>query len=91
MLNLSSLRYDKEGLIPVIVQDYKSNEVLMLGYATHDSLRESLKSSSFRGQEMHVGSRVKLAVITLISYRYRQIATAIQCSQRLDLTDQLAT
>ena len=43
MLNLSSLRYDKEGLIPVIVQDYKSNEVLMLGYATHDSLRESLE------------------------------------------------
>jgi len=43
MLNLSSLRYDKEGLIPVIVQDYMSNEVLMLGYATHDSLRESLE------------------------------------------------
>lgn len=43
MLNLSSLRYDKEGLIPVIVQDYKSNEVLMLGYATNDSLRESLE------------------------------------------------
>ena len=43
MLDLSSLRYDKEGLIPVIVQDQGSNEVLMLGYATQDSLRESLE------------------------------------------------
>ena len=43
MLDMSSLRYDKEGLIPVIVQDHVSNEVLMLGYATQDSLRESLE------------------------------------------------
>ena len=38
------LKYDKNGLIPVIIQDYKNNEVLMLGYANQESLRRTLES-----------------------------------------------
>jgi phosphoribosyl-AMP cyclohydrolase len=38
------LKYDKNGLIPVIIQDYKNNEVLMLGYANQESLQLTLKS-----------------------------------------------
>jgi phosphoribosyl-ATP pyrophosphohydrolase/phosphoribosyl-AMP cyclohydrolase len=38
------LKYDKNGLIPVIIQDYKNNEVLMLGYANQESLRLTLES-----------------------------------------------
>ena len=38
------LKFDKNGLIPVIIQDYKNNEVLMLGYANQESLRLTLES-----------------------------------------------
>ncbi len=32
------------GLIPAVVQDYKSNEVLMLGYINKEALQETLKT-----------------------------------------------
>jgi phosphoribosyl-AMP cyclohydrolase len=38
------LKYDKNGLIPVIIQDFKNNDVLMLGYASKESLRLTLES-----------------------------------------------
>ena len=38
------LKYDKNGLIPVIIQDYKNNDVLMLGYANQESLKLTLES-----------------------------------------------
>ena len=41
--DLKSLKYDPAGLIPVIIQDYKTSEVLMLGYMNKESLRRTLK------------------------------------------------
>ncbi|HJX03619.1 MAG TPA: phosphoribosyl-AMP cyclohydrolase [Dehalococcoidia bacterium] len=38
------LKYDKNGLIPVIIQHYETGEVLMLGYASAESLRLTLES-----------------------------------------------
>jgi phosphoribosyl-AMP cyclohydrolase len=38
------LKFDDKGLIPVIIQDADSNEVLMLGYADKDALRRTLDS-----------------------------------------------
>ena len=38
-----SLKFDKLGLIPAIIQDYKNNQVLMVGYMNQESLRRSLK------------------------------------------------
>jgi len=29
---LGSLKFDKNGLIPAIIQDYKNNQVLMIAY-----------------------------------------------------------
>jgi phosphoribosyl-AMP cyclohydrolase len=40
---LASLKFDKNGLIPAIIQDYKNNEVLMLAYMNKESLRRTLK------------------------------------------------
>ncbi|MCG2713688.1 MAG: phosphoribosyl-AMP cyclohydrolase [Candidatus Omnitrophica bacterium] len=40
---LSSLKFDKNGLIPAVIQDYKNNEVLMVAYMNKESLRRSLK------------------------------------------------
>lgn len=37
------LKFDKNGLIPAIIQDYKNNQVLMLGYMNRESLRRTLK------------------------------------------------
>ncbi len=43
-LNLKSLKFDKGGLIPAIIQDYKTGAVLMLAYMNKESLRRTLKS-----------------------------------------------
>ena len=42
--NLKNLKYDKNGLIPAIIQDYRNGEVLMLGYMNRQSLARTLKS-----------------------------------------------
>ena len=42
MIDPASLTYDADGLIPVVVQDERSKDVLMLGYANQDTLRETL-------------------------------------------------
>lgn len=41
---LGTLKFDKNGLIPAIIQDYKDNAVLMLGYMNKESLRRTIKS-----------------------------------------------
>ncbi|MFA5389100.1 MAG: phosphoribosyl-AMP cyclohydrolase [Candidatus Omnitrophota bacterium] len=40
---ISGLKYDENGLIPAIIQDYKTNEVLMLAYMNKESLKKTLK------------------------------------------------
>lgn len=40
---LNRLKFNPDGLIPAIVQDYKSKEVLMMAYMNIDSLRQTLK------------------------------------------------
>jgi phosphoribosyl-ATP pyrophosphohydrolase/phosphoribosyl-AMP cyclohydrolase len=41
--DLSSVKFDRDGLVPVVVQDARSLEVLMLGYANAQTLAESLE------------------------------------------------
>ena len=38
------LKFDKNGLVPVIIQDINTNQVLMLGYANKESLELTLTS-----------------------------------------------
>ncbi len=40
---LRKLKFDKDGLIPAIVQDYKTKDVLMMAYMNLDSLKQTLK------------------------------------------------
>lgn len=40
--NLKDLKFDKQGLIPVIMQDYRTGEVLMLAYMNKVSLKRTL-------------------------------------------------
>lgn len=39
-----SLKFDKQGLLPAVIQDYKSGQVLMLAYMNKGSLRKTIKS-----------------------------------------------
>jgi len=49
---ISELRFDKNGLVPVISQDYDSGEVLMLAYMNLEALGKTLKTG-----KMHYFSR----------------------------------
>jgi phosphoribosyl-AMP cyclohydrolase len=40
---LSGIKYDPSGLVPAIVQDASTNEVLMLAYMNEESLRLTLE------------------------------------------------
>ena len=42
-LDVNALKLDSAGLVAVVVQDAKSKKVLMLGYATPQTLMESLE------------------------------------------------
>lgn len=41
---MSKIKFDEKGLIPAIVQDADTGEVLMLGYMNEASLRRTFKS-----------------------------------------------
>ena len=43
-MNIENLNYDDKGLIPAIIQDSISFNVLMLGYMNKDSLQHTLKT-----------------------------------------------
>jgi len=38
------LKYDNRGLVPAIVQDFNTGEVLMLGYMNEESLQKTLET-----------------------------------------------
>ncbi len=42
MMDLSQLHWDERGLIPAIVQDADTEQVLMMAYMNAESLRQSL-------------------------------------------------
>ncbi len=42
--DLSSLKFDTNGLIPAIIQDFQTNEVLMMAWMNRDSLASTIKT-----------------------------------------------
>ena len=42
-IDIKTLKYDKNGLIPAIIQDFRNNEVLMIAYMNRESLRRTIK------------------------------------------------
>lgn len=41
---INSLKFDRDGLIPTVIQDYKSNEVLMAAYMNKESLKRTVRT-----------------------------------------------
>lgn len=44
MIELTALKYDKAGLIPCVVQDFYTNQVLTVAYMNQESVAETLKT-----------------------------------------------
>jgi phosphoribosyl-AMP cyclohydrolase len=42
-IKIKDLKFDKNGLIPAIIQDYRTGEILMLAYMNQESIRRTLK------------------------------------------------
>lgn len=43
-MDIDSLKFDKDGLIPVITQSYHTGKVLMQAYANKEAIKETIKS-----------------------------------------------
>ncbi len=40
---LNKLRFDEKGLIPAVIQDYKTKEVLMMAFMNLESIKRTIK------------------------------------------------
>jgi phosphoribosyl-ATP pyrophosphohydrolase/phosphoribosyl-AMP cyclohydrolase len=43
-MNLATIKFDEKGLVPAIVQDAQSKEVLMLAYMNEESIKKSIET-----------------------------------------------
>ncbi len=43
-LQLDKLKFDANGLIPVIIQDHANNEVLMMAYSNREALEKTIET-----------------------------------------------
>jgi phosphoribosyl-AMP cyclohydrolase len=43
-VQLGSLKYDSNGLVPVVVQDHKNGEILMLAWANREALEKTVET-----------------------------------------------
>ena len=41
---LSTLKYDRDGLVAAVIQDHTNNEILMVGYMNAEAIQETLTS-----------------------------------------------
>ena len=41
---LDELKYDSNGLIPAIIQDFENSDVLMMGYMNREAVQRTLAS-----------------------------------------------
>ena len=61
-MQISEIKFDSNGLVPAIVQDAETNQVLMLAYMNKESLRLTLEKgetvfwSRSRGELWHKGA-----------------------------------
>ncbi len=53
-MDLEQLRFDEQGLIPAVVQDWRDGTVLMLGFMNRDAVRRTLETKS-----VHFWSRTR--------------------------------
>ena len=78
---LKELKYDASGLIPAVIQDYFTGQVLMLGYMNAESLRISMKEGRtcfYSVRASRSGARGRPAATYSASFPSRRTATWIR-------------
>lgn len=45
-MNIDKIKFDKNGLVPVVVQDVKTNAVLMLAYMNQESIEKTIETKN---------------------------------------------
>ena len=61
-MQLDNIKWNEKGLIPVVIQNKTTLNVLMLGYMNLEALQLSIKSNEvtfFSGQKIDFGLKVK--------------------------------
>ena len=62
-MDFGEFKLNSDGLIPVIVQDYKTNEVLMMAYMNEEAFEHTVKTGRMtyysRKPENASGSKVR--------------------------------
>jgi phosphoribosyl-AMP cyclohydrolase len=71
---IDSLKFDKNGLIPVIVQDYQNGEVLMMAYANREAIEKTLESGKVH---TYSRSRGRLALKGESSGHFQNVKTVL--------------
>ena len=82
---MTELKYDSNGLIPAIVQDHYTKQVLMLAYMNAESLKISMEEGTTpaqhgfsRAHDRSCGTRVRLRAISSILFQSARTATVIR-------------
>ncbi|XPM53318.2 MAG: phosphoribosyl-AMP cyclohydrolase [Leptolyngbya sp. IPPAS B-1204] len=52
---MEQLRFNEQGLIPAIIQDYRDNAVLMMAWMNYESIQQTLETG-----EAHYWSRSRM-------------------------------
>ena len=83
------LKYDANGLIPAIVQDDATNEILMLGYMNEQSVRMTLEKRlvtfwSRSRQEYWTKGETSGNVLELVDIRSRKDSTTTRARRPCD-------
>jgi hypothetical protein len=70
----TKLKFDNNGLIPAVVQDAKTLQVLMVAWMNQESLHMTQETA-----ETHYGTRAQRPEMCSMCARFVSIATATRC------------
>jgi len=78
-----SIRYNEQGLVPAIIQDVDTNQVLMVGWMNQDALKQTLITGK---ATFYSRSRQKMWVKGESSGHFQQVVEArVDCDQDIVL------
>lgn len=78
-INFDELKWDAEGLLPVVAQDRRSGAVLMLGWTNRETLESSLKTKSMTYYDRARGKPVAKGEAT--GRPQRLVAMSVDCDK----------
>ena len=62
-IDISKIKFDSRGLVPAVVVDVRTNDVVMLAYMNEESLLKTLETGYRAAAVRSCGTRAQQAVI----------------------------